>query len=142
MASNSNAKPHPTTKTHLSRELQQYYARLTDSLTLSAVDPQDRQGDRKRQAALASLRNDAGLQGILPYLVRWIGDCVVNALTIKSVAGGDMEEVGLMEDDVDRATLDMVLEVINAILDNQRLFVEPYVRTFHDLFNLRLIRSS
>jgi len=43
----------------LSRKLQPYHTRLT-----STAD------SAKRTAALASLRNDAGLQGLLPYLIR------------------------------------------------------------------------
>ena len=118
-------KPNITTKSHLSRELQQYYARLTDSLlpTNLLETGVDRQVERKRTAALSSLRNDAGLQGILPYLVKWIGDSVVGALSVK--AAGDDE--GDVDDDVDRKILEVMLMVIHAILDNQRLFVEPYV---------------
>ncbi|KAG8898902.1 hypothetical protein FRB99_007073 [Tulasnella sp. 403] len=121
-------KPHLTTKSQLSRELQQYYARLTDALLPGNVleSGMDRQVERKRTAALSSLRNDAGLQGILPYLVKWVGDSVVGALSIKSLAGGE-DEMGDLEDDVDRRVLDIMLSVINAILDNKRLFVEPYL---------------
>lgn len=120
------AKPTITTKSHLSRELQQYYARLTDSLLPGNLLESgiDRQVERKRTAALSSLRNDAGLQGILPYLVKWIGDSVVAALSIKSLGGDDDVDV---DDDVDRKVLEVMLMVIHAILDNQRLFVEPYV---------------
>ncbi|KAG8958985.1 hypothetical protein FRC03_008571 [Tulasnella sp. 419] len=122
------AKPHPTVKSQLSRELQQYYARLTDSLTPGPADAQDRQVERKRTAALSSLRNDAGLQGILPYLVKWIGDGVTNALTVRGLLP-DVDDGMDAEEDVDRRTLEVNLLVINAILDNQRLFVEPYLHT-------------
>lgn len=120
------AKPTITTKSHLSRELQQYYARLTDSLLPGNLLESgiDRQVERKRTAALSSLRNDAGLQGILPYLVKWIGDSVVAALSVKSLGP---DEDGDVDDDVDRKVLEVMLMVIHAILDNQRLFVEPYV---------------
>ncbi|KAG9007600.1 hypothetical protein FRB94_013618 [Tulasnella sp. JGI-2019a] len=126
----SVAKPQLTTKSHLSRELQQYYARLTESLLPGEMVQEvsgavDRQTERKRAAALSSLRSDAGLQGILPYLVKWVGDTVVNALAVRSSSGLDD---GLdVEDDVDRKTLEVMLSVINAILDNKRLFVEPYL---------------
>ncbi|KAG8863453.1 hypothetical protein FRB96_008193 [Tulasnella sp. 330] len=126
----SVSKPHLTTKSHLSRELQQYYVRLTESL-LSGENSQegsgaiDRQTERKRSAALSSLRSDAGLQGILPYLVKWVGDTVVGALAVRASSSPD--DGADIEDDVDRKTLEVMLLVINAILDNKRLFVEPYL---------------
>lgn len=142
-ASSSN-KPHLTTKSHLSRELQQYYARLTESLlppetAQESTNAIDRQTERKRSAALSSLRSDAGLQGILPYLVKWVGDSVMSALTIRTPADA-MEDTG---DDVDRKTLEIMLLVINAILDNKRLFVEPYVSAILMIFcaDLCLIMS-
>ena len=94
----------------LSRELQLYYARLTSSLLPPA--PEDY---AKRTAALASLRHDAGLQALLPYLVRWVAEGVVNALR----AGTQTE--------ADGRVLEVLLDVISALLDNSTLFVEPYV---------------
>lgn len=94
----------------LSRELQLYYTRLTSALLPpSASDP------AKRTAALASLRHDAGLQALLPYLVRWVGEGVVGALK----GGVQSEEEGKV--------LEVLLDVIGALLDNTTLFVEPYV---------------
>lgn len=93
----------------LSRELQLYYTRLTSSLLPPSTD------DAKRTAALASLRADAGLQALLPYLVRWVGEGVVNALK------------GGVQTDNDGRVLGVLLDVIGAILDNPTLFVEPYV---------------
>jgi transcription initiation factor TFIID subunit 6 len=94
----------------LSRELQLYYARLTSSLLPS--NPADH---AKRTAALASLRHDAGLQALLPYLIRWVGEGVVGALK----EGAQSENDGRV--------LEVLLDVISAILDNNTLFVEPYV---------------
>jgi len=94
----------------LSRELQLYYARLTSSLVPPA--PEDYV---KRTAALASLRHDAGLQALLPYLVRWVAEGVVNTLR----AGTQTE--------ADGRVLEVLLDVISALLDNSTLFVEPYV---------------
>lgn len=95
----------------LSRELQLYYARLTSSLLPPA--PEDY---TKRTAALASLRHDAGLQALLPYIVRWVVEGVVNTLR----AGNQTE--------TDGRVLEVLLDVISALLDNSTLFVEPYVR--------------
>ena len=76
------------------------------------IPPSD---DVKCNAALASLRLDAGLQALLPYLVRWVAEGVVGAL-----------KSGLQED-ADGKVLSVLLDVIKAILDNSTLFVEPYV---------------
>jgi len=95
----------------LSRELQLYYARLTSSLLPPSSD------FAKRTAALASLRNDAGLQALLPYLVRWVGEGVVGALREGSQA------------EFEGKVLDVLLDSTSAILDNNTLFVEPYVRS-------------
>jgi transcription initiation factor TFIID subunit 6 len=94
----------------LSRELQLYYTRLTTSLL--PPNPDDHE---KRTAALASLRYDAGLQALLPYLIRWVGEGVVGAL-----------KEGLQSEN-DGRVLEVLLDVISALLDNATLFVEPYV---------------
>ncbi|KAG6334809.1 hypothetical protein ID866_4281 [Astraeus odoratus] len=96
----------------LSRELQLYYTRLTSSL----LPPSASQADiSKRTAALASLRADAGLQALLPYLVRWVGEGIVGALR----DGPDQEQEG--------RTLEVLLDVVGAIIDNSTLFIEPYL---------------
>jgi transcription initiation factor TFIID subunit 6 len=93
----------------LSRELQLYYARLTSSLLPPSSD------FAKRTAALASLRSDAGLQALLPYLVRWVGEGVVGALKEDAQAESEGK------------VLEVLLDVTSAIMDNNTLFVEPYV---------------
>jgi transcription initiation factor TFIID subunit 6 len=93
----------------LSRELQLYYTRLTSSLLPPSSD------FAKRTAALASLRHDAGLQALLPYLIRWVGEGVVGALK----EGVQTENDGRI--------LEVMLDVISALLENNTLFVEPYV---------------
>ncbi|EIN12381.1 hypothetical protein PUNSTDRAFT_97062 [Punctularia strigosozonata HHB-11173 SS5] len=96
----------------LSRELQLYYTRLTSAL----LPPLQGEAEAaKRAAALASLRHDAGLQALLPYLVRWVGEGVVAAL--KDGA----------QNVLDGRVLEVLLDVIGALLDNQTLFVEPYL---------------
>ncbi|TCD67164.1 hypothetical protein EIP91_000449 [Steccherinum ochraceum] len=94
----------------LSRELQLYYTRLT-----SALLPNGPPDDAKRVAALVSLRSDAGLQALLPYLVRWVGEGVVNALK------------GGVQNESEARVLSVLLDVIGAILENSTLFVEPYL---------------
>ena len=74
--------------------------------------------ERKRTAALASLRADAGLAPVLPYVARWVAEGVVAVIR-------DGDEGG--EGDIDRKSLAIYMDVIAALLDNDRLFVEPYV---------------
>jgi hypothetical protein len=93
----------------LSRELQLYYARLTSSLFPATGD------EAKVTAALTSLRHDAGLQALLPYLIRWVDACIKGALK----DGAQGEEEG--------KTLEVSFNIISAILENNTLFVEPYV---------------
>jgi transcription initiation factor TFIID subunit 6 len=111
----------------LSRELQLYYTRLTGSLLPSAADPAA--DGPKRIAALASLRHDAGLQALLPYLVRWVGEGVVAVLKTEEEA--ESENTG--------STLEMYMDVISALLENTTLFVEPYVSAFPHSMVLLLI---
>lgn len=94
----------------LSRELQLYYSRLTSSLLPPSATDQT-----KRTAALASLRCDAGLQALLPYLIRWIGEGVVGSLKDN------------VQPENDGKVLEVLLEVISALLANTSLFIEPYV---------------
>ncbi|KAI5120130.1 hypothetical protein M0805_001898 [Coniferiporia weirii] len=108
-ASFSSNKPNQLlVKQVLSRELQLYYTRLTSTL----MPPTD---DARKAAALSSLRNDAGLQTLLPYLVKWIGDGVVAILRDTTPTESDGR------------ALEVYLEVIGALLDNNTLFVEPYL---------------
>lgn len=108
----ANQQNQQLVKQVLSRELQLYYARLTGSLLPPTPD------FAKRTAALASLRNDAGLQALLPYLVRWVGEGVVGVLKEGS------HEIN------EGKVLEILLEVVGALLENNTLFVEPYVRSF------------
>lgn len=112
----SSAQSANLVKQVLSRELQLYYARLTSSL-LPPLNTQDYA--TKKTAALASLRHDAGLQALLPYLVRWVGEGVVGVL--KTGEQGDGEG----------KVLEVLMDVVSALLENNTLFVEPYVSFGH-----------
>ncbi|KAF9240277.1 TATA box binding protein associated factor-domain-containing protein [Melanogaster broomeanus] len=96
----------------LSRELQLYYTRLASSLLPPSSSVSD---SAKRTAALASLRADAGLQALLPYLVRWVGEGVVSVL--REATPGEQ----------DGETLEVLLDAVGAILENGTLFIEPYL---------------
>lgn len=103
------ANKEPLVKHVLSKELQLYYNRLTGSLIPPPSDT------AKRTAALASLRIDAGLQSLLPYLVRWVAEGVVNSLR----SGLDTE--------IEGRTIEVWLEVLGALLENTNFFIEPYL---------------
>ncbi|KIJ17600.1 hypothetical protein PAXINDRAFT_167609 [Paxillus involutus ATCC 200175] len=111
----------------LSRELQLYYTRLTSSLLPPSSSPAD---TAKRTAALASLRADAGLQALLPYLVRWVGEGVVGVL--REGADGDQEG----------KTLEVLLDVVGAILENTTLFIEPYLHQLLPAIISTLLHST
>ncbi|KAG2362840.1 hypothetical protein BDR07DRAFT_1405885 [Suillus spraguei] len=108
----------------LSRELQLYYTRLTASLLPPTAD------STKRTAALASLRNDAGLQALLPYLIRWVGEGVVTALK----EGAETE--------ADGRSLEVLLDVVSAILENNTLFIEPYLHQLLPAILSTLLHST
>ncbi|OAX41681.1 TAF-domain-containing protein [Rhizopogon vinicolor AM-OR11-026] len=108
----------------LSRELQLYYTRLTSSLLPPTAD------SAKRTAALASLRNDAGLQALLPYLIRWVGEGVVTALK----EGAQSE--------ADGRSLEVLLDVVSAILENNTLFIEPYLHQLLPAILSTLLHST
>lgn len=107
---NGTAQQGPHGRTTLSRELQLYLTRLTSSLL-----PVNQTEVDKRTAALASLGSDAGLQPLLPNLVSWITRHVVRNLQNDA----RREEAG--------PELDVLMDVIDKILENPSLFVEPYV---------------
>lgn len=91
----------PLVKHVLSRELQLYFDRLTAAATDS--------DESMREAALASLRADTGLGGLVPYLVQWLAEKVTTGLN-------------------DTNNLEMMLNALHAMLRNTTLSVEPYVR--------------
>ncbi|KAF8713145.1 TATA box binding protein associated factor, partial [Rhizoctonia solani] len=107
----------------LPRELQLYHDRLSSALISG--------NERKRTAALSSLRADAGLQALLPYLIRWIGETVVRVLKGEGAThtgdDGSDDDAMFGSDELDRAKLDIMLDALKALLDNKTLFVEPYL---------------
>lgn len=99
----ANSTITPLVKHVLSRELQLYFARLTEALGATAG------GDDLREAALGSLRSDPGLHQLVPYLVGWAGDQIANHLN-------------------DLGVIQKTLDLFHAMMDNPTLFIEPYVR--------------
>jgi len=65
--------------------------------------------ERHRIAALASLREDTAISGLLVYLVKWLNESIGKCLT------------GAL------GTLGCLIDAVEAVLDNTGIFVEPYV---------------
>lgn len=118
----------PSAKAHLTTELQLYFSRLTAALVpptsqlshlpgnppSSAPTHAFPDAERHRLAALGSVRSDAAVAGVLAYLVRWVAESINKTL---SGATG---------------TIGCLIDVVEAILDNDVLFVEPYVSAVGD----------
>jgi transcription initiation factor TFIID subunit 6 len=91
----------PLVKHILSRELQLYFSKVCSAL----LDPTN---DEYRIAALASLRSDPGLHQLVPYFVQWVAEKVTHNLR-------------------DVWILNQMCGLIDALLANASLFVDPYV---------------
>lgn len=59
-------------------------------------------------SAIAALKNDAGIQQLLPYFVQFVAETVPKSLL-----------VGLR--------LRMAMDIVGSILHNEHLFIEPYL---------------
>ncbi|KAF9208839.1 hypothetical protein BGZ59_010418 [Podila verticillata] len=94
------AEVQPLVKHVLSKELQMYYERIT-----SAVLSQD---EVLRATAISSLQNDPGLHQLLPYFVQLVAEKVTQNIRNMFV-------------------LEAMMAMVRAILDNDNLFVEPYL---------------
>ncbi|KAI8342612.1 hypothetical protein BC941DRAFT_344572 [Chlamydoabsidia padenii] len=90
----------PLVKHILSKELQMYFERITDAIVS--------EDERLRSQAFESLRNDPGLHQLLPYFVQHIQKKVI-------------------QNHKNLDVLDAMLSTVYSILNNEHLFVEPYV---------------
>ena len=90
----------PTVQEVLSQELQLYYENVTAAVLQGSP--------HLLSAALQSLRNDPGLQALLPYLTQFITDEVRRSLK-------------------DLPILNALLSMTAAILSNKQLHVEPHL---------------
>ena len=69
--------------------------------------------ERHRVAALASLSSDAAVGGILVYMIKWLVESINKCLLSHTMI------------------LSALLDAVLAILDNEAIFLEPYVSTYH-----------
>ena len=141
-----NTAVKPLVKHVLSRELQLYYERLTSSILSPPTDaetetgtalPQEgmplsnysdiSSGNLVRDAALSSLRGDAGIHQLVPYLIQWIGSNVTHSLRLPPTAQDP--EKKLEEQKHTIQLLHTMLSTLHALLVNTSIFIEPYVST-------------
>ena len=102
-------------------------AATTNDIAHAPQDPDD----TTRLAALESFRGDTGLQGLVAYIVQWTAEKVRPARFIlrTAVQPGShfsMQVVTCLNSSL--LALDQCLDVMEAMLQNSSLFVEPYVR--------------
>ncbi|WVQ96401.1 hypothetical protein IAU59_003506 [Kwoniella sp. CBS 9459] len=99
----------PQARAHLPQELQLYFTRLTTALVPPSPTTPETETERHRLAALASLRSDVAVAGILVYVVKWISESIAKCL---------MAPTG---------TIGHLIDSVDALLSNESLFVEPYM---------------
>ncbi|KAK5111335.1 hypothetical protein LTR62_005175 [Meristemomyces frigidus] len=101
ISGNDNVSVKPLVKHVLSKELQLYFSRISTAIL-------DRTNDDYRSAAFASLRTDTGLHQLIPYFVQFVADKVTHNL--KSIF-----------------VLTQSMQLIAALLENQSLYLAPYI---------------
>lgn len=101
VSDNDNVIVKPLVKHILSKELQLYFGKICNALL-------DESNDEYRVAALASIRNDPGLHQLVPYFVQFIAEKVTHSLKNLFV-------------------LTQIVHLTSAMLDNESLFIDPYV---------------
>ena len=104
---NDNVSVKPLVKHILSKELQLYFEKICSALL-------DESNEEYRVAALASLRSDPGLHQLVPYFVQFVSEKVTHSLKNLFV-------------------LTQMMQLTSAMLDNESLYVDPYVRTSHHI---------
>ncbi|KAK3370385.1 TAF6-like protein [Podospora didyma] len=104
LAGNDNVSFRPSVKHVLSKELILYFNKIQAAIL---DDDPDEEKTRLRQAALESVRADAGLHQLLPYFVNFITNQVTHRLD-------------------DLFILRQTMELAEAIIENPNNFLDPY----------------
>lgn len=94
----------PSVKHIVSKELILYFDKIQAAIL---DDNPDEEVVRLRQAALGSVRDDPGLHQLIPYFINFIMDRVTHNLD-------------------DTFTLKQMMELLNALIENKTLFLDPY----------------
>lgn len=101
-----DAEIKPQVKHVLSKEHQLYYDTLISDLLEGSASPLEY--SNAALSAISALKNDAGIQQILPYFVQFISETVPKSLLL-----------GLR--------LRMTMDMGGSLLNNEHLFIEPYL---------------
>jgi transcription initiation factor TFIID subunit 6 len=104
LSGSDNVAVKPLVKHILSSELQLYFERITHAIL-------DDSSLEYRQAAINSLRNDPGLHQLVPYFVHFVSEKVTHKLK-------------------DLFVLKQMLELLEALLGNPSLYIDPYISSF------------
>lgn len=102
MSGNDNVTVKPLVKHILSKELQEYFEKVTKALL-------DETNTEYRVAALASVGGDPGLHQLVPYFVQFVAEKVTHS--IKNIF-----------------VLTQMMELVHSMLSNKALHINPYVR--------------
>lgn len=102
-----DAEIKPQVRHVLSKEHQLYYDTLISDL-MEGSTPGSPDYSNAAISAISALKNDAGIQQILPYFVQFIAETVLKSLL-----------TGLR--------LRMTMDMAGSLLNNEHLFVEPYL---------------
>ncbi|KAL8711509.1 MAG: hypothetical protein Q9220_004167 [cf. Caloplaca sp. 1 TL-2023] len=101
ISGSDNVTVKPLVKHVLPKELQLYFSNVCNAVL-------DESNDEYRVTALASVRTDTGLHQLIPYFVQFIAEKVTHNLKNLFV-------------------LTQVMLLTSALLENKKLYVEPYV---------------
>lgn len=104
LAGNDNVSFRPHVRHIISKELVLYFDRIQSAILDDNSDNEVRQ---LREAALQSVRSDPGLHQLVPYFVNFIANQVTHRLD-------------------DLFTLRQMMELTDALIDNDNLFLDPY----------------
>lgn len=105
ISGSENVTVKPQVKHILSKELQLYFEKICTALL-------DENNLDYRNAAIASLKSDPGLHQLVPYFVQFVAEKVTHNLKNLFV-------------------LQQMMHLTEAILNNESLYVDPYVRIFY-----------
>ncbi|KAJ4388925.1 histone H4-like TAF Taf6, SAGA complex subunit [Gnomoniopsis smithogilvyi] len=104
LAGNDNVSFRPHVRHIISKELVLYFDKIQSAILDDNIDDEVRQ---LREAALQSVRSDPGLHQLVPYFVNFIANQVTHRLD-------------------DGFVLRQMMELTNALIDNENLFLDPY----------------
>jgi transcription initiation factor TFIID subunit 6 len=106
LSGQDNVAVKPLVKHILSSEIQLYFERITHAILDPSSDKEE-----YRNAAFNSLRTDPGLHQLVPYFIHFVNEKVTHKLK-------------------DLFVLTQMLHLLDALLHNPALYIEPYISAF------------